>query len=126
MIQLTKKSVLPTKSAMNQPCLPVPRRRKRKDDGEIEVSFANVETMDAMEYMAAVIKQASAMPEVFVAPQPSSNVAVPSMKQQLQTTFRLKDQLLRYTILSQIELQSFLHQQRDTYRRIAKHGLTVP
>lgn len=67
---------------MNQPCLPVPRRRKRKDDGETEVSFANIESMDAMEYMAAVIEQASAMPEIFVAPPPSSTVTVASMKLQ--------------------------------------------
>jgi survival of motor neuron protein-interacting protein 1 len=57
---------------MNQPCLPVPRRRKRKDDngGVEEVSFANIESMDAMEYMAAVMKQANAMPEVFVSQEP--------------------------------------------------------
>ncbi|KAI2511290.1 hypothetical protein MHU86_3072 [Fragilaria crotonensis] len=54
---------------MNQPCLPVPRRRKRTDDGEVEVSFDNIESMDAMEYMAAVMQQASAMPEIFIAQQ---------------------------------------------------------
>ena len=57
---------------MSQPCLPVPRRRKREDDGETEVSFNNIESMDAMEYMAAVVQQANAMPDVFVAQQKST------------------------------------------------------
>lgn len=57
---------------MNQPCLPVPRRRKRDDDGDQQgASFENIESMDAMEYMAAVVQQANAMPEFFVAEKPS-------------------------------------------------------
>lgn len=50
---------------MQQACLPVPRRRKR-DDGDEIVSFDNIESMDAMEYMAAVIQQANAIPDVLV------------------------------------------------------------
>jgi survival of motor neuron protein-interacting protein 1 len=48
-----------------QPCLPVPLRRKREDGSTID--FNNIESMDAMEYMAAVVQQANALPDVFVA-----------------------------------------------------------
>lgn len=53
---------------MNQPCLPVPRRRKRDEESATAVSFETVEAMDAMEYMAAVVQQANSMPDIFVAP----------------------------------------------------------
>ena len=49
-----------------QPCLPVPLRRKR-EDGSSTVNFDRIEAMDAMEYMAAVVQQANALPDVFVA-----------------------------------------------------------
>lgn len=60
---------------MQQPCLPVPRRRKREDDanGETLVNFDNIEAMDAMEYMAAVVQQANSMPDVFI-----SNISAPA------------------------------------------------
>ena len=48
-----------------QPCLPVPLRRKREDGSTVD--FSNIESMDAMEYMAAVVQQANALPDVFVA-----------------------------------------------------------
>ncbi len=49
-----------------QPCLPVPLRRKRQADGA-EVDFSHVESMDANEYIAAVVQQANALPDIFVA-----------------------------------------------------------
>jgi hypothetical protein len=51
-----------------QPCLPVPRRRKRQDEDE-KVDFNNmdIESMDANEYLSAVVQEASALPVVFVA-----------------------------------------------------------
>ena len=56
---------------MNQPCLPVPRRRKRRSDddgsGDNDADFQNVESMDAMEYLAAVVQQAKGLPDVFEA-----------------------------------------------------------
>lgn len=55
-----------------QPCLPVPRRRKRaSSDGgdDAAEAFDNIGSMDAMEYLGAVVQQASAMPDVFVAEQ---------------------------------------------------------
>ena len=48
-----------------QPCLPVPLRRKRQDGSE--VYFSDIESMDANEYIAAVVQQASSLPDVFVA-----------------------------------------------------------
>lgn len=51
---------------MQQPCLPVPRRRKRNENEQTPLSFDNIESMDAMEYLAAVVQQANAMPEIFV------------------------------------------------------------
>lgn len=72
---------------MNQPCLPVPRRRKRTDDGEGKATFDNIESMDAMEYMAAVMQQASAMPEIFTAVQSSTRTA-PSAVQTATTTLQ--------------------------------------
>ena len=48
-----------------QPCLPVPLRRKREDGSTID--FSDIESMDAMEYVAAVVQQANALPDVFVA-----------------------------------------------------------
>jgi len=57
---------------MNQPCLPVSRRRKRKSDENAGVSFENIESMDAMEYLRAVVQQAKAMPDEFNAP-PTEN-----------------------------------------------------
>ena len=64
---------------MQQPCLPIPRRRKRIDDDPIEQPISNfdsIETMDAMEYMAAVMQEASAMPDMFIstvaAPEPTN------------------------------------------------------
>lgn len=53
-----------------QPCLPVPLRRKRQDGGEdVAVDFKDIELMDANDYIAAVVQQASALPDVFVAEQ---------------------------------------------------------
>lgn len=49
-----------------QPCLPVPRRRKRQDEDE-KVDFNNIESMDANEYLSAVVQEASALPDFFVA-----------------------------------------------------------
>ena len=60
---------------MQQPCLPIPRRRKRIDDNQVEEpcsNFDSIETMDAMEYMAAVMQEANAMPDMFI-----STVAAP-------------------------------------------------
>lgn len=50
-----------------QPCLPVPRRRKREDEGSDQPSFENIDSMDASEYLSAVVREANALPEVFVA-----------------------------------------------------------
>jgi len=55
-----------------QPCLPVPLRRKRQDDGA-EVDFSHIESMDANEYISAVVQQASALPNVFVADTAATN-----------------------------------------------------
>jgi len=49
-----------------QPCLPVPLRRKRQEDGST-VDFSHIESMDASEYISAVVQQANALPDVFVA-----------------------------------------------------------
>jgi len=63
---------------MAQPCLPVPRRRKRdqSDGGNIQ-EFNEIDTMDAMEYIAAVAKQAECLPDVFVASAPESSPLKP-------------------------------------------------
>lgn len=51
-----------------QPCLPVPLRRKRQgDDGDVVVDFSHIESMDANEYISAVVQQASQLPDVFEA-----------------------------------------------------------
>jgi hypothetical protein len=60
---------------MNQPCLPVSRRRKREEEDD-KMSFENVEMMDAMEYLAAVVKEAEALPEFLT----SSSVSPASNK----------------------------------------------
>jgi survival of motor neuron protein-interacting protein 1 len=49
---------------MSQPCLPVPRRRKRDDDKDSkEVGFDDIQSIDADEYLARVVRQASNLPE---------------------------------------------------------------
>lgn len=58
-----------------QPCLPVPLRRKRQDDGST-FDFQDIEHMDANDYISAVVQQASAMPDVFVANGESGSAAV--------------------------------------------------
>lgn len=56
-----------------QPCLPVSRRRKRDEDGSAQAitTFENIDSMDADEYLAAVVHQASGLPDVFVAEPPT-------------------------------------------------------
>ncbi len=62
-----KKQLAPS-TMSQQPCLQVPRRRKRQDEDE-KVDFNNmdIESMDANEYLSAVVQEASALPDVFVA-----------------------------------------------------------
>eukprot|EP00978_Attheya_sp_CCMP212_P031338 scaffold118072_cov58-Attheya_sp.AAC.3 len=58
-----------------QQCLPLPRRRKRQDNNGSNneglrsgsTSIADVASMDAMEYLAAVAWEATHMPEYFTA-----------------------------------------------------------
>lgn len=56
---------------MSQPCLPVSHKRKRKQDEdkneEEDVTFDNLDGLDGVEYLSRVVKQASKLPEVFVA-----------------------------------------------------------
>eukprot|EP00980_Cylindrotheca_fusiformis_P002816 scaffold672_cov126-Cylindrotheca_fusiformis.AAC.17 len=56
---------------MSQPCLPVSRRRKRKNEdlsiSSEEKQFDGIQAMDAAEYLARVVEQAKNMPDVFVA-----------------------------------------------------------
>jgi len=62
---------------MSQPCLPVSRRRKRDSDQNADVSFENIQSMDAMEYLRAVVQQANTMPEVFNAPSTQDQDSTP-------------------------------------------------
>jgi survival of motor neuron protein-interacting protein 1 len=49
---------------MSQPCLSVSRRRKRDKDKETkEVGFDDIQSIDADEYLARVVRQASNLPE---------------------------------------------------------------
>jgi gem associated protein 2 len=64
---------------MNQPCLPVPRRRKRNaEEEQNEISFENIHLMDAMEYISAVMQEASTMPEYLIAPAANTQMATAS------------------------------------------------
>lgn len=55
-----------------QPCLPVSRRRKRKDGPE-EVNFHDIQSMEATDYLSLVVNQANQLPEVFVSTAPASS-----------------------------------------------------
>jgi survival of motor neuron protein-interacting protein 1 len=56
---------------MSQPCLPVPRRRKRKNEQlsseDDDVRFDRIQSMDAAEYLSRVVQQAKSMPNVCIA-----------------------------------------------------------
>lgn len=48
----------------SKPCLPVSRRRKTRDNETI--SFENIETMDATEYLSMVVQQSNKMPDILM------------------------------------------------------------
>ena len=53
---------------MSQPCLPIPRRKRQRDeitDGGND--FDSIQSMDAEEYLSRVVRQAKKLPDVFVA-----------------------------------------------------------
>lgn len=71
--------------SLQQPCLPINNRKRRKVDNNgddngslssfdpqvvVDLSFNDVVAMDASDYLAAVVSQASALPDYFVAAEP--------------------------------------------------------
>lgn len=83
---------------MQQPCLPVPRRRKRDESDQIPLSFDNIESMDAMEYMAAVVQQANAMPEIFVSDHQPTTPGNPNQKKKQHVPIEGSAASLQYLV----------------------------